>query len=62
MRYEITIEQAITVPMLVKANSEAEALAIAARRLNDELTATPEAVGDPTAEPPRIRSARKLGD
>lgn len=62
MRYEITIEQTVTIPMIVEARSEAEALEVAARRLLGELSEFPEAMGDPTAEPPRIRSARKLGD
>ena len=61
MRYEVTIEQTITVPMVVEARSEAEALETAARRLLGGLAETPEAVGDPITEPPRIRSARELG-
>lgn len=62
MRYEVTIEQTIIAPMVVEAGSEAEALELAARRLLGDLSETPEAVGDPVTEPPRIRSARKLGD
>jgi len=62
MRYEVTIEQAITVPMIVKADSETEALNIATQRLLEALFEQPEALGDPTTETPRIRAARKLGD
>lgn len=61
MRYEITIEQAITIPMVVEAQSEAEALEVAERRLLSDLPVTPEVLGDPITEPPRIRSVRKLG-
>ena len=62
MRYEVTIEQAITAPMVVEARNEEEALEVAARHLLGDLSAAPEAVGDPVTETPRIRSARKLGD
>ena len=62
MRYEVTIEQAITIPMVVEARCEAEALEVAARRLLSDLSETSEAVGDPVTEPPRVRLARKLGD
>lgn len=62
MRYEVTIEQTVTVPMVIEAPSETEALRIATQRLLGALFEQPEALGDPTTEPPRIRAARKLGD
>lgn len=62
MRYVVEIEQIITVPMVVDARSEREARKLAQRLLQRPAVTDPEAVGDPVAAPPRIRSARKLGD
>lgn len=48
--------------MVVDARSEQEARKLAQQLLQRATGTDPEAVGDPVAEPPRIRSARKLGD
>ena len=61
MRYVVEIEQVITVPMVVDASSEREARALAAQVLQRTTETDPEAVGDPVAEAPCIRSVRKLG-
>ncbi|WP_308364312.1 MULTISPECIES: hypothetical protein [unclassified Microbulbifer] len=62
MRFVVEIEQVITVPMVVEANSEREARALATQLLQRSPAGGPESVGDPIAQLPRIRSARKLGE
>jgi hypothetical protein len=62
MRFVVEIEQVITVPMVVEANSEWEAQELATQLLQRAPAGSPESVGDPVAQSPRIRSARKLGE
>lgn len=62
MQFEVKVDQVVTFPLVVEARSTAEALEIAARLLLGDLSEIPEFVGDPTTEPLRVRSARKLGD
>ena len=59
--YEVIIELSTLTPLIVEATSKAAALEEAGRLLLADLSETPEAVGDPVTEPPRIRSAKKLG-
>lgn len=47
--------------MVVDAPSEREARALATQALQSTIETGPEAVGDPVAEAPCIRSVRKLG-
>jgi len=61
VRYVVEIEQVITIPMVVDASSQREARAVATQLLQRSTEGDPEAVGDPIAEAPHIRSVRKLG-
>ncbi|WP_299579510.1 hypothetical protein [uncultured Microbulbifer sp.] len=61
MKYIIEIEQIITMPMVVDAQSTREARALASQALQSTADTNPEAVGDPVAGASRIRSIRKLG-
>ncbi len=47
--------------MVVDASSQREARAVATQLLQRSTEGAPEAVGDPIAEAPHIRSVRKLG-
>ncbi|SFC31679.1 hypothetical protein SAMN05660479_01474 [Microbulbifer thermotolerans] len=62
MRYIVEIEQATTVPLVVEAHSEREALKLAEHQLHHPAIIAPENMGDPIAKPPLIRSVRKLGE
>ena len=59
MTYEVTIELTTFIPLIIEAASEAEAQEVAERLLQHDLSATPEAVGDPVPQSPRIRSVKK---
>lgn len=61
-RYEVVILEAKRTPLVIFASSEAEARESAERLLLADLTETPEAVGDPIRDAPRICSVEYLGE
>lgn len=62
MKCEPPAELSATAPVVVEARNKADALRIETQRLLGELFEDPEALGDPTAEPPHVRDPRTLGD